>query len=118
MRARRDRADDAEGRVFLERDAVIAAARIGPEPLHAGDELDDLELLDLVVEPADLRLVEFELAPHFRVGLGHRLDDLDDLNARGDAALLKLEEGLVRGGAGFVGIGEHAELAARTGRGG
>ena len=118
MRARRDRAHDAEGRVFLQRDAVIAAAGVGPEPFHAGDELDNLQLLDLVIEPANLRLVEFEFAPHFRVGLRHRLDDLDDLHARRDAGLLELQEGFLRGGAGFIGVGVHAELAACSGRGG
>ena len=92
MRAGRDRANHAEGRVFLQCDAVIAAAGVGPEPFNAGDELDDLQLGDLVVQPANLCLVELQFAPSLRVGGGHRLDDVDDLHARGDARLLQLQE--------------------------
>ena len=95
-------AHDAERRVFLQRDAVIAAAGVGSQPFHARHELDDLELLDLVIEPADLRLVEFEFAPRLGVCLGQRLDDLFDLAARGDALFLQLQERFLRGGAGFV----------------
>ena len=62
MRAGRHRADNAKGRVFFQRDAVIAAAAIRPEPVHAGNKLDDLEFRNLVVKPADFRFVQFELA--------------------------------------------------------
>ena len=90
MRAGRHRTDDAEWRVFLQRDAVIAAAAIRPEPVHAGNELDDLEFRDFVIEPADFRLVEFELAPGLGVLFGKRLDDFLNLTPGGDAFFLKL----------------------------
>ena len=73
MRGRRDRADDAEGRVLLQRDAVVAAAAVGMQPLDAGHELDDLQLLDLVIEPADLRLLQLDAAPLGGVRLRHGL---------------------------------------------
>ena len=60
MRDRRDGADDAEGSVLDKRDAVLATIRFGLEPLDAGNAIgDDGELLDLVRQPADLRLFEF-----------------------------------------------------------
>ena len=90
MRAGRHRTDNAERRVFLQRDAVIAAAGIRPEPVHAGNELDDLEFRDFVVEPADFRLVEFELAPGLGVLFGERLDDFLNLAAGGDTLFFKL----------------------------
>jgi hypothetical protein len=84
----RDRADDAKRRVFLQRDAVIAAAAVGPEPFDAGNVLDDLQLFDFVIEPADFRFLQFNAAPFGGIGLGQCLDNVDDLLPRGHAALL------------------------------
>ena len=69
----RDGAHDAKGRVFLQRDAVVAAAAIGMQPLDARHQLDDLQLLDLVVQPADLRFFQFDPAPLGGIGLGEGL---------------------------------------------
>ena len=118
MGARGDGSDDAERGVFLEGDAMVAAAGIGAEPVHAGDELDDLELGDLVIEAADLGFVEFDLAPGFGILFGEGFDDLLDFAAGGDAFLLELEEGFLGGGAGFLGGGVDAELAAQGDIGG
>jgi hypothetical protein len=54
--------------VLLHGDAVVAAHAVGLDPLDPGHELHDLELLDLVLEPADLRLLELEPAPLDGVG--------------------------------------------------
>jgi hypothetical protein len=111
VRHRQDGRDDAEGGVLLEGDAVVAAAGVGVEPLDAGDELHDLELLDLVVEAADLGLGELELAPLGGVLGGEGLDDLDNLGAGGDALLGELLLGDGGGGAGGGGVLEDAGAA-------
>src|SRR5207244_10093857 len=90
MGARRDGTDDAEGRVFLEGDAVISTVAVRPEPIHAGNELDALELLDLMVEPADFRFLEFESAPLGRVFVGEGLADFLNLPPCGNALRLRL----------------------------
>ncbi len=113
MRARRDRADDAERSVFFQRDAVVAAAGVGAEPVHAGHQFDQAQLGDLVIEPADLRFFKFNLAPRLGVFLGHRLDDFLNLAAGGNAFFLELQKRFLRGTASFFRRGEHAELAAQ-----
>ena len=116
MRAGRDRANDAERRVFLQRDAVIAAAPVRPQPVHAGNELDDLQLLDLVVEPADLGFVEFDPAPRLGVFLGQGLDDSSILRRR--PCLLPIFKNRCGRRAGFVGILEHTKFPGTAPAGG
>ena len=58
--------------------AVGAAVAIGLEKLDAGDEFEDLQLFDLVIEPADLGLVQFHLAPGLGVVLCCFFDQLHD----------------------------------------
>jgi hypothetical protein len=84
------------------RDAVIAAERVRLDPLDAGHQLDDLELLDLVVEPADLRLVQLLASPRLGLVGDDPLDDVDDLPPGLDALLLKLQERFVGGDARFL----------------
>ena len=63
VRDRRDRADDAEGGVLDHRQAVIAAEDFAAEELHAQRPLAQrLELLDLVLQAADLRLFHLHRA--------------------------------------------------------
>src|SRR5207249_8834174 len=76
MGRRGDGGDDAKGRVFLEGDAVIAAAAVGPEPIDARHQFDDFELFYFVIEPADFCFLEFVAAPRFGVIVGERFDDL------------------------------------------
>ena len=90
MRAGRDRANDAEGSVFFQRYAVIAAARVGAEPVHTGHELDQSELGDFVIEAANLGFFKFNLAPLLGILLGHRLDDFLNLAAGGDTFFLQV----------------------------
>ena len=118
MRHRQNRRDDAVGSELLERDAVVAAARVGAEPLDARHELHDLELRHLVGQAADLGLSELELAPFVRLLRAERFDDLDDFGAPGDAGGGELEKRLMRGGAGGRGVRKHARAAAAAHNGG
>src|SRR6266699_232137 len=105
-------ANDSKRSIFFQRNPVIAAAAIGMQPFHAGDELDNLQLLDLVVEPANLRLGQFSTAPFGGIGVAHRLDDFDNFDTRGDALLLELQVSAMCRLAGFVGVLENSEFAA------
>ena len=109
-----NRADDTEGRVFLEGDATIAAHRVRLEPLGAGDVFGDLELGDLVVDAADLGLLHLEAAPWLGVCDGHAFDDFDHLGATRDAEFFQLEVGVGGGVGGFVNAGENPALAGLT----
>ena len=91
---------------------MIAAAAIGPQPLHARHQLDDLQLLDLMVEPADFRFLQFDPPPFGGVGLGQRLDDLLNLSARRHTLLLQLQKRFLGRGTRFVRILENPEFAA------
>jgi hypothetical protein len=108
----RNRADDPEGGVLFQRNAMVAAAGIGMQPFNARNQLDDLELLDLVVQPADLCLLQLDPAPLGGIGFRQGLYDLNHLGPCGDAFLLELEEAGLRGSAGFIGILEDAVFAA------
>src|SRR5262249_45886675 len=67
VRHRGDYADDAEGGVLLQRDAVLTAEGVGAQELDAGDAIGDhLELFDLRRQAADLRLLEFLAAEFLR----------------------------------------------------
>ena len=90
MRAWRDCANDTERRVFFQRNAVVAAARVGAEPVHPWHQFDQTQLGDLVVETADLGFFKFNLAPLLGVLLSHRLDDFLNLAAGGDTFFLQL----------------------------
>ena len=118
VRAGRDRTDDTKGRIFFERDTVIAAARVGAEPVHTGHQLNQAQLGDLVIEAADLGFFKFNFAPLLGILLGHRLDDFLNLAAGSNAFFLQLQKRFLRGFASFFRRCEHAELAAQRGRGG
>src|SRR5262249_16243136 len=94
--------DDAERRVFLQRDAVIAAASVRIQPVHSGNKLDDLELFNFVIEPADLCFVQLLTSPRFGIFVRQRLDDLLDLPPRGHAFFLKFQKGFLGGEARLV----------------
>ena len=72
------RTDDTERRELLKRDAVITAAPVRPQPLDTRHVTDDLKLLDLVIESANLRFLQLDAAPLFVVVLAKALDDFDD----------------------------------------
>ncbi len=87
MGGRSNSADDPEGGVLFQRNAVVAAAAIRMQPFNAGNQLNNLELLDLVVQPPDLGLFQFDPAPLSGIGFRQRLYDLNHLGAGGDALL-------------------------------
>src|SRR5207249_988823 len=111
----RDGGYDAKRRVLLQGNSVVAAAAIRAEPFHTGDELDDFELLDLVIEPANLRFLQFDSPPLDSVGVSHRLYDFYDVRAGGDTFLSQLKKAGMRGRAGFAGVLEDAVLAGAPG---
>ncbi len=84
----RDRADDAEGCIFFQRDAVIAAQAIGVQPFHARDQFDDFQLLDLMIEPANPGFLQLQPAPLDGISVSHRFDDFHRLPPRRHAFLL------------------------------
>jgi hypothetical protein len=88
VRGWRDRRHNTKWGVFFQGDPMIAAQAVGPEPLHTRNQLDDLQLLDLMIQPADLRLLQLDAPPLHRIGLSHRFDDLNDLHPGGHALLL------------------------------
>src|ERR1051326_1351853 len=90
MRRGRDRGDDAEGGILLEHDSVVAAAPVRVQPFYARDELDDLKLLDLMIQPPNLRFFQFNAAPFGRIRIGHRFDDFDNLHPSSYSLLFQL----------------------------
>ncbi len=78
VRDRRDDADDAERGEFFQAQAVAAAGGVGLQKFDAGDEFEDLQLFDLVIEPADFGFLQLHRAPLAGVLFGDGLDQLHD----------------------------------------
>ena len=106
-----NRTDDAERRVLGDAQPVIATHGIGSHELNTGDELDDFELLDLVIEPPDLGLLEFECAEFLSLLITDLADALDGLRPRGQWRVAQLLKSIVRGSDGLIGRLEHAPIA-------
>ena len=112
VRHRRDRADHAEGGVLDDRQAVVAAEDLAAQELHARRTLAErLELLDLVRQPADLRLFHLHRAQFDALVDGDAADVGDDAAAVFQRAAGEPLEGLARGRHGLVDVGEQAEAA-------
>src|SRR3954453_4812699 len=79
-------------REFLERNSMVTAASQGSQPIHAWHELNNLQLLDLVIQPANLRFLELNAAPFFRILVGKSLNDLLNLSSCTHALFTKLFE--------------------------
>jgi hypothetical protein len=94
---------------------MVAAAAIGVEPFNPGNQFDDLQLFDLVIEPADFRFIQLNLSPLGGLGVGHAFDDLNYFDTGCDSFLLKLKVGLVRRFTSLGGILEDAVFAAIAG---
>ena len=105
-----DGTDDAEGSVFLEGDAAVAAHGVGLEPLGSWDVLGDEKLADFMVETADFGLFHFKLAPRLGIGDGQAFDDLDDFGAASDSKFFQLEVGVGGGVGGLVNTSEDTAL--------
>ncbi len=106
------RADHAERGVLLERDSVVAATAVRAEPLDSRHVTDDVQLLDLVIETANLGFLQLDATPFIGVGLAHALDDLDDFAPGLDALFAQLEERPGRSVAGIIRILEHTKVLA------
>src|SRR5262249_45628830 len=96
MGDRRDRTDDSERSVFSEGQAMVPREALGLEELDPRNELDDLEFLDLVIEPADFRFFEFRTAEFFSLLFSNLADTFDRLAAVFEPALRKLAEAFGR----------------------
>src|SRR2546422_6929578 len=93
---------------------MIPTVAIRAKPFDTRNQFQDLEFLDLMIEPADFGFFELDATPLSGVGNGHRLDDLNDFGPGDDAFLFKLQKGGMCRRASFVGIGENAVVAARA----
>ncbi len=102
VRHRRNHADDTEGGEFFQAQAVGSAGSVGLQIFDAGHEFEDLELFDLVIEPADFRLGQLHRAPLAGVLFGDRLDQLHDAVAIVHRELHELLLGLACGGNAVV----------------
>src|ERR1041385_5599660 len=87
---------------------MIPAAAVRSDPFHTRHQLDDFQLFNFVIEPADLRFLEVDPAPLIRVGLGQSFDDLNDFGASRHALFLQTKKSLMRRSTGLAGILEHA----------
>ncbi|OQB89538.1 MAG: hypothetical protein BWX84_02369 [Verrucomicrobia bacterium ADurb.Bin118] len=112
MCAGRHRTDDAERREFLQRDAVVAAQAVRIQELDARNVALTFELINLVIQPANFRFLQLQPAPLLRFRPTSLFDQFDHLLAARHAGIGQLQEGFLRGGAGFVGVRKHAERAA------
>ena len=90
---------------------VAAAVGGGLQKFDAGHQFENLQLLDLVIEPADLGFVQLHLAPGLGVLLGDRFDELDDRVAVIERKLDQLFLRLGGGGDGLIDVAEDAVLA-------
>ena len=106
---RRDRADDAKWSMLNHGQAVVATEYLAPHELDARRPLaEDFQLLDLVGEAADLRLVELHRAELDRI-LDRDSADVGDCPAPPlDAEALELKEGLLGGPHRFIDACEDA----------
>ena len=118
VRDRRDRADHAERGVFDHGQAVVAAEHLAAQELDARRPLAErLELLDLVLEPADLGLFHLHRAQLDTLVDGDPANVADDAFAVFESALGELLERFPRGGDRFVRVVKNP-VAAREARAG
>src|SRR5262245_40643064 len=80
------------------------------QPFNSGNQLDDFQFFDLVVEPANLRFLQFNPAPFCRIRVGQRLDNLHNLRACSHSLLLQLKKSVLCRGAGLIRILEYTVL--------
>src|SRR3954453_9149161 len=97
MRDRRDCADDTERGMLDHGQAMIAAINLASQELNAWRSLAEcLELLDLVLQPADFPFRHFHRAELDALIDGNPANMVDDPLAGLDRPLLKLRKGITR----------------------
>ena len=88
---RRHRTDDSPRREVDDREAKVAAESHALKELNARHKVaTDLEFLDLMLQPSDLGLVEFNRAPLLSLGHAHLADHLDRFASRGHPEIAEL----------------------------
>src|SRR5262249_10948908 len=115
VRDRRDRADDAERRVFDHGQAMVAAEDLAAHELDAGRLFAErLELFDLMHQAADTRLFHFHRAELDRLLDRDTANVADDPLAIFDGAVRKLVKGFGGRGDRLVHAREDAEAAVKA----
>lgn len=110
VRDRSDDADDAERRMFDDREPMVAAKNFAPHELDTGRTLAErFELFDLVRQAADLGFFHFHRAQLNRLLDRNAANVIDDAFALFERPLAELLEGLGGGGHGFVDASEDAK---------
>src|SRR5262249_21944223 len=113
MGDRRDRPDDAEWRVLDYRQTPIAAEHFAPHELDARRPLTKrLQLLDFVLQPANLCLMHLHRAQFDALFDGNPTDMIDDSLAVLNRSLLKLIERIACRRYRFIRAGENAVATA------
>ena len=107
----RDRADHAERGVLGHGQPVVAAVASHLRNSIPGTSLTILQLLDLVIEAADLRLFEFQPAQLVGLLIANPIDASDGLGPIGQRPVAESLEAFRRGGHRIVDRAEHAPIA-------
>ena len=81
MRHRSNGSDDAERSIFGDRQTVVTAHRVASERFDTGNQLDDLQLFNLMIQPADLGFFQFQPAEFFGLFGTNSIDTLNGLGA-------------------------------------
>jgi len=117
MRAGRESAPTTPNGVYSsQRDAVVRRLRAsGRSQSTPGTSFNQSQLGDLVIEPADLGLFKFDLAPRLGIFLCERLDDFLNLAAGGNAFFLQLQKRFLRRLTRFFRRGNTPNLPRKAG---
>ena len=112
----RDGPDDPEGCVFDHRQAMVATEHLAPHELHAGGAFAErLELLDLVLEASDLRLLHLHRSQLDALIDGNAADVLDDASAIFERPPGQLFERVPSRGHGLLHAGEDTIASGEAG---
>ena len=106
-------ANDSEGGVLLERDAVVAAAAFRIAAIRRPGTSLMILSFSILWSSRPILVSSSSIRPHSSAFASASAFTISTTFARGsDAFLLELQEAGLRGGAGFVGVLENAVLAA------
>ena len=105
-------ADHAEGSVFGDGQTVVAAHGVALEKLDPRHELNDLELFNLVIEAADLRLFKLHPPQFFGLLVAEPIDALDGFGPIGHGGVAEFFETTRRGGHRVIDRAENAPVTA------
>ena len=106
-----DGSDHSERCVLGHGQAPVTRKRVTAEKLGAGNQLDDLQLLDLVIEPADAGFFEFGPPQFVTLRGANPYHAGDRLGPVFDPLLLQLLERPCGGGDGVIHPRKHAPVS-------